>query len=189
MSMPTTKRPVTADDYERLIEVGVLEEDSRVELLEGVIVPMTPVGSRHAATVDRLARSFHRAVEDRAIVRVQSPVRLGDRSEPEPDVALLVPRADFYADAHPRAEDLFLVVEVSESSRDRDALHKAPLYARHGVAELWIVDLATRSVRVHREPGVEGYRSVEERPAGGSLSLHAVPHLDGVEIAVRSILP
>lgn len=189
MSMPTAKRPVTVGDYERLIEVGVLEEDARVELLEGVIVPMTPVGSRHAATVDRLARSFHRAVGDRAIVRVQSPVRLGGHSEPEPDVALLVPRSDFYADSHPGAEDLFLVVEVSESSRDHDALHKAPLYAGHGVAELWIVDLATRVVRVYREPGADGYRSVTEHPAGRSLSLQAVPHLDGVEISVRSILP
>ena len=112
----TYKYKFTVDDYHRMLEAGVFTEDSPVELIEGEILEMAPVGSRHAACVDRLNRHFSRVLGDRAIVRVQSPVRLSEVSEPDTDVALLEPRDDYYASDHPSPSDILLLVEVADSS-------------------------------------------------------------------------
>ena len=175
----------SVEDYHRMARAGILGEDDRVELIDGEIVDMAPIGPRHAASVDRLVRAFSRRLEDRAIVRVQSPVRLGERSEPQPDVALLRPRDDYYASGHPAAADVLLVVEVAESSAEYDRQVKVPLYGRHGVAEVWLVDLERGQVEVYRRPGGEGYGEVRTLGRGEGLSPLAFPDLT---LAVDDIL-
>ncbi len=156
---PVTRRKFTVDEYHLLARAGILKEDDRVELIDGEIVEMSPIGSRHAACVARLTE-WAGSLRGRAVVWVQNSVRLGDFAEPQPDLALLRPRADFYAAAHPTPEDVFLVVEVAETSSDYDRQVKIPLYARWGISEAWLVDLEADRVEVYRSPAPEGYRDV-----------------------------
>ena len=157
-SLPTLHK-FTADEYQRMGEVGILCEDDRVELIEGEIVDMAAIGNRHLAAVDRLTKLFAERVGNRAIVRVQGSVRLNDRSEPEPDLVLLRWRSDFYEASSAGPADMLLAVEVADTSLDYDREVKAPLYARTGVPEYWLVDLEAKTITVYREPGPDGYRS------------------------------
>lgn len=172
-----TRRKFTVEEYHLLARAGILKEDDRVELLEGEIVEMSPIGSRHAACVDRLNRVFSRLGE-RTIVRVQSPLRLGDLAEPQPDLALLRPRSDFYATAHPGPEDVLLVVEVAETSSDYDRQIKIPFYARWGIPEAWLVDLEQDHVEVYRDPSPDGYRDVRVVTRSEALAPAVSPDLD-----------
>ncbi len=171
----------TVDEYYKMAEVGIFHEDDRVELLEGEIVNMAAIGSRHAAGVDRLTRAFSRRLEGRApspglyIVRVQNPVRLGERSEPQPDLALLRPRPDFYSNAHPTPGDVLLLVEVSQTSEEYDREIKMPLYARYGIVEVWLVDLSAEIIEIYRSPSPDGYADVRRVGRGESLSVQALP--------------
>jgi Uma2 family endonuclease len=132
MGVQVQRRLFTVEEYHRMAEAGILSEDDRVELIEGELVTMSPIGSRHAACVARLTALLF-PVGGRGILWVQNPIRLGARSEPQPDVALLRYRPDFYASAHPGPEDVLLVVEVAETSADADRSLKIPLYARYGI--------------------------------------------------------
>ena len=164
---------LTVDDFHRMGEAGIFHEDSRVELIAGEIIDRAPIGSQHGGAVKRLLRLFDRAVGDAAIVSAQDPVILGPYSEPQPDIALLRPRDDFYASSHPRPEDVFLIVEVADTSLRYDREIKAPLYARHGIPEVWLVDLENKRLTTFRMPAGQDYQDVQviER-------LHAVtPHL------------
>ena len=143
---------LTVHDYHRMAEVGLLRPDARVELIDGEIIDMAPIASLHGAVVDLLAERFITALTGAALVRIQGAVQLGDVSEPQPDIALLRPRADRYAGSQPRATDLLLVVEVSDTTLEFDTGDKARLYARHGVPEFWVVDLTSRQLRVFRAP-------------------------------------
>ena len=154
---PELKHRITAEAYHRMGEAGVLAPDARTELIEGEILDKAPIGSRHASVVNRLNRLFGSAVGERAIVQVQGPVRLGDFSEPEPDIALLTPRPDYYRDALPGAADVLLIVEVADSTARLDRRVKVPLYARHGVPEVWVIDLQNSLVHFHRQPGGGDY--------------------------------
>lgn len=151
------RRRFTVDEYHRMGETGILDEDDRVELLEGAIVEMTPIGSRHVGLVMRIQRLLHERVADDARVSVQNPLRLGRHSEPEPDLVVLRERDDDYFDALPAAEDALLVIEVSETSIDRDREVKVPLYARHDIPEVWIVDLERNCIERYVGPTDEGY--------------------------------
>ncbi len=175
MSMQLLKRRFTVDEYHRMAEAGILSEDDRVELIDGEIVEMVPIGSRHAACVDRLNRIFSELLERRAIVRVQNPIRLGRHSEPQPDIALLRPRADFYASAHPGPADVLLVVEVADTSSDIDREVKLSLYARAGVLEAWLVDLSKEIIEVHRNPSPDKYGSIQQVTRLQTLSPQAFP--------------
>jgi len=166
----------TVDEYHRMAEAGVLHEDHRVELLDGEVVVMSPIGDPHAACVKRLNRLLGAHVGARAIVSVQDPIRLDSHSEPQPDVALLRPRDDFYASAMARPEDTLLVIEVGDSSARFDREVKAPLYARAGIPELWLVDLTAGEVSVCRQPAATGYREVSVKRRG-DLSPEALPDL------------
>jgi Uma2 family endonuclease len=168
---------VTVDEYYRMAEAGVLAPDARVELIEGEVVDMAPIGTRHASAVKRLNQLLSSAVVGRAIVAVQDPVRLGDLSEPEPDVMLLAPRADFYAERHPTAADVLLLVEVSDTTARYDRQIKVPLYARHGVAEVWVVDLDARVLRVHRKPAAGEYTEITTHAEPGRMAPLALPEL------------
>jgi Uma2 family endonuclease len=172
-----TRRLFTVAEYHKMAEAGILSEDDRVELLEGEIVAMSPIGSRHAGLVNRLNRLFSQRAGDQVVVSVQNPVRLGGYSEPQPDLALLRPRADFYTSSHPGPEDVLLAVEVAETSAAVDREVKVPLYARFGVPEVWLVDLAGDQVEVFREPSAEGYREVRVLRRGESLAPAFLPDL------------
>lgn len=156
MGMPVDsllhRHRITADEYERMAEVGVLAPDARVELIEGEIIDMAPPGNMHCSIVDQLTRLLILAVGERAIVRTQGAVRLSRHSQPQPDFALLKPRRDFYFHAHPTGEDMLLVIEVSDSSLRYDREIKMPLYARLGVPEAWIVDLRHGRVEFYSSP-------------------------------------
>ena len=177
MAIELKRRRFTVDDYYRMAEVGILTEDDRVELLDGEIVEMTPIGSDHAGHVKRLTALFTSRLGDRVIVSVQDPIRLSRHSEPQPDVALLRRRADFYSRAHPRPEDVLLLIEVADASVETDRRIKMPLYARAGLQEVWLVDLTTERVEVYREPTVEGYREMRALARGQGLAPQAFPDL------------
>lgn len=169
------RRSFTVEEYYAMAEAGILSEDDRVELLNGEIVEMSPIGSRHAACVDRLNRKLSQTVGNATLVRVQNPIRLSEHSEPEPDLALLVPRDDFYAERHPEPDDVLLVVEVAETSAEFDRQVKLPLYAQAGVLEVWLIDLAEGRVETYRDPSPSGYGEVRQRESGETLSLKALP--------------
>jgi len=154
---PMRKRPLSVSEYHLMGEVGIFAPGERVELIEGEIIDMPPIGSTHSGIVDHMTRLLVQAVCDKAIVRVQNPVVLSDLSEPEPDFALLKPRNNFYKDATPSARDVLLLIEVSDSTLRYDRDIKAPLYARHGIPETWIIDVANAQVTIHRDAGKQGY--------------------------------
>ena len=168
---------ITVDDYYRMAEAGVLAPDARVELIEGEIIDMAPIGTRHGSAVLRLTHLLSTAFGAVTIVSVQAPLRLGKQSEPEPDLMLLRPRADFYADAHPVAADVLLLIEVSDSTARYDREIKTPLYARHGVAEVWIVDLDSRVLRTLRQPVRGKYTEITETATPGKLAPQALPKI------------
>lgn len=175
MVVQVERRLFTVDEYYQMAEAGIFSEDDRVELIEGEIVEMSPIGSRHAACVNRLNGLFARRMEGNAVVSVQNPIRLSEFSEPEPDLALLQPRADFYAEAHPEPEDVLLVVEVAETSAGSDRRVKVPLYARAGILEVWLIDLADETIEIYRRPSPRGYGEVQRAWRGDHLSPQAFP--------------
>ena len=177
MSVEFQRRRFTVRDYYAMAEAGILTEDDRVELIEGEIVQMAAIGSRHAACVDRLNRLFHLELQDRAVVRVQNPVRLSDLTEPQPDVTLLRPRPDFYAEGHPGPGDVLLLVEVAHSTLGYDREIKLPLYAAARVPEVWIVNVEEDRVEVHRDPSAGRYRVEERSGRGAALRPALLPEL------------
>jgi Uma2 family endonuclease len=178
MAVTVARRRFTLDEYHRMGEVGILRPDDRVELIEGEIIQMTPIGSLHAATVARVHHFFATRLGERATLWIQNPLVLRDHeSEPEPDVMLLERRADFYARGHPEPADVRLLIEVADSSLRYDRLTKLPLYARAGVAEAWLVDADHRRVEVHRGPTARGYQDVRTPGADGRFAPLAFPDI------------
>ena len=143
---------ISVEAFHRMGETGILGPADRVELIDGEIIDRSPIGALHAAIVDLLARHFGRSAQASAFIRCQNPLRLDGLSEPEPDIAILKPRADFYTTGHPGPADVLLVIEVADSSLAYDLGVKVPLYARHGIPEVWVIDATTRQTRVFREP-------------------------------------
>lgn len=160
-----------------MADAGILGVDDRVELIEGEVVEMNPIGSHHASSVDRLNRSFSKQTADRAIIRVQNPVRLSDLSEPQPDLALLKPRDDFYASSHPTAADVLLLVEVADSSLAFDSGVKLALYAAAGIPEVWIINLSAALVESHRSPQSGRFSEHDSHVKGDQISPAALPDL------------
>jgi Uma2 family endonuclease len=183
--LQTARRLFTTDDYHRMLQKGILSEDDRVELLAGEIWEMSPISSRHAACVNRLTQLLSSILHQRAIVSVQNPIHLGGHSEPQPDLALLQPRDDFYADAHPEPEDVLLVIEVAETFQEYDRTVKLPLYAQAGIAVVWLVDLQGECVQVYSQPTQQGYGAIHQFWRGQSVTLTPFPD---VSIAVNDIL-
>jgi Uma2 family endonuclease len=168
---------LTVSDYYRMGEVGILAPDARVELIDGEIIDMAPPGSLHAATVHRLNTVFVRAMNDAATVLVQNPVRLSEYSEPQPDLALLRFRADYYSERHPQAADVLLIVEVADSSLRFDRTTKMQLYATHGIPEAWLVDLRGKRLIRHRVPEQGSYALVDEPDLATAVEVSALPGL------------
>jgi len=158
-------------------ETGILERDDHLELVEGEIIRMSPIGSRHAACVRRLTALFAQRLGARACVSVQNPVVLGRHSELQPDVAILRPRADAYAEHHPGPADILLIVEVIDSSGNYDRGTKLPLYARARLPEVWLVDLPQATIDIYRAPSLRGYRDHRNALRGERLSPLAFPRV------------
>jgi Uma2 family endonuclease len=176
----------TVDDYEKMIEHGILTENHKVELIRGEVVPKMPIGDLHAACLNRVVELFFDLVGKSATRSIQNPIRLAD-SEPEPDFALLVRRDDFYASGKPRPADVYLVIEVADASLAYDRDVKGPLYAENGIAEYWIVNLVDRCLEVHRQPRPDGtYAEVRTLRPGDSTSLALLPT---VTVAVGDLIP
>jgi Uma2 family endonuclease len=176
---------LTVDDYHGMVDAGLLSPDARVELIDGEIIDMPPMKSRHASAIALLNRELVRAVGDAGLVTCQTPLRLDDYSEPEPDFMVLRSKSDGYREALPTAADVLLLVEVSDTTAGYDRKIKVPLYARHGVAECWIVDLDAGAVRTFRRPGARGYEEAVTLPeAPEALAIAALP---GVAVDLRAI--
>jgi Uma2 family endonuclease len=175
----------TIDQYHQMGEAGIFMPGDRVELIDGEIIAMNPIGDPHAGGVNRLNETFVIRLIGKAVIAPQNPVRLAQHDEPQPDLAILRFRNDFYATRGPRPEDVLLIIEVSDSSVSYDRRVKAPLYARNGIPEYWLVDLAHGQVTVFRDPSPDGYRSEQTHRRGDTLSLVALPD---VSITVADIL-
>lgn len=172
VQMPHFK--LTVDDFYRMGEVGIFRADDRIELIEGELIDMAPIGSFHAGLNHRLGRLMERLLGDKATTWVQSPIKLSLNSAPQPDFALLRYRSDDYATSLPSASDVLLLAEVADSTIRSDREVKAPLYARHGVPEYWIIDLPARAIEVYREPSGGQYQAVSA-VTGGLLAPSAFP--------------
>ena len=181
------RRRFTVDEYYRMADAGVFAPEERVELIEGEIVSMAPIGNRHMACVARLTRALSRAVADAALVWPQgNAILLPPRSAPQPDAALLRPRGDDYGGSSARPEDILLIVEVADTTYRYDRRVKLPLYARAGIGEAWIVDVARDVVETYRRPARGDYEATARADRGQTLTIAALP---GVVLDVDQILP
>lgn len=178
MSHQLARRWFTVSEYNRMTEAGILTEDDRVELIEGEIVEMRPIGSRHAASVNRLNMLLGGQVGQSYIVSVQNPIIVGDYSEPEPDLAVLRWRKDFYAQELPRPADVLLVIEVADTSVEVDRNVKIPLYARAEIPVIILVNLPKELIEIYSEPAHGQYQSVEIFRRGDLFQLDALPLLN-----------
>ena len=185
MSVQIARRFFTVDEYHRMGAAGIFSEDDHVELIEGEILKKSPIGSRHVASVNRLHMQISSLLRDRAIVSVHNPIVLNDFSEPQPDIALVKSRTDFYAQALPTAADVLLIIEVADTSIDYDRDIKLPAYARSGVPEVWLADIPAETVTAYTEPANGVYRTVRSYRRGDSIAPRQFPDLS---IAVVSIL-
>ncbi len=186
MALELKRRRFTVEEYHWMARVGILGEDDRVELIDGEIVEMTPIGHRHAVCVKQLNRAFSHLFDDVAVISVQDPVHLSEYSEPEPDLALVTPPADSYLSSHPRPRDILLIVEVAQSSASPDRRVKVPLYAHCSIPEVWLVDLEQETITVYRDPAPGGYRTAQVVRRGEQLAPSAFPDRP---LAVDELLP
>jgi len=160
MTRSHSRQPITVEEYHTRAQIGLIDPDARVELIEGEVIDMGPIGNRHGYAVDLLAERLLGLAQGNAIARVQGALRLSDITEVQPDISLLKMRTDRYRDSHACGTDALLVVEVSDTTLRKDLYVKTPLYARHGVPEVWIIDLQIDRIRFHRNPQGGRYRDV-----------------------------
>jgi Uma2 family endonuclease len=185
MSAEPARRHFNVSEYYRMGEAGIFSEDDRVELINGEIVEMSPIGIRHASCIARLSKLLERQVGNHAIVWVQNPVRLNEMSEPQPDIALLRQRDDFYASRHPLPEDVLLIIEVAESSAGYDGKTKVPLYAAAKIPELWLVDLVQGVIEIYSQPAGATYQSKSNVARNDTAASNAI---SGLQLAATDIL-
>jgi Uma2 family endonuclease len=183
---PGGLRLFTADEYQRLADVGILGEDDRVELIEGRIVKMAAKNIKNAMATKRSNRYFTRMLGDRVVVCVQDPILLNDYSEPEPDIVLAAPPEDQYFDHHPRPKEIYLVLEIADSSLPYDRDVKCPLFAQNKIVQFCLLNLQSRELEDYRQPGRNGYRSKQTYSEEEVFNLVAFPE---VSIKVKDLLP
>jgi Uma2 family endonuclease len=171
MSVQISKRLLTVSEYHKMAEAGILTEDDRVELIHGEIIEMSPIGSLHTSHVKRINKFLNKFLGDQAIVSVQDPVAINDYSEPEPDIAILRYRDDFYKENHPSPTDIFMIIEVADTSLDYDRDTKLKLYANAGIPEFWIVNLEDEQIEVYKTPTRDAYLSEEKISRNGQIFL------------------
>jgi Uma2 family endonuclease len=185
MSVELQRWTFTVDDYHRLAEVGILTEDDRVELIDGEIIRMSPIGSRHVGCVNRLNAILSQRAGGLAIVSVQNPIHIDEYTEPEPDIALLRHRSDFYSKSLAMPEDVFLIIEVADTSLEYDRTVKLATHARAGIPEVWIADLAGEGLEVCSEPVNGVYQRIRRARRGQELAPEKLP---GVIVRVDELL-
>ena len=180
---PSTKK-FSVEEYHQMINVGVLKEDDLIELIRGEILEMSPVGLRHASCVKKLNYLFAQKLGNKVIIGVQDPIKLNDYSEPQPDLVLLKPRKDFYASSHPTPDDIFLLIEVADSSIEYDRNIKLPLYAENKISEVWLIDLNQNLLEVHQNPQKNYYQNIQKLSSDNKVILnHPIP----IEIDVSNL--
>ncbi len=177
MAVHIQRRSFRIDEYHRMAEAGIFSRNEHIELITGEIMTMVPIGSYHASQVDRFNRFFMERIREKAIVRVQNPISIDQYSEPEPDIALVTPRPDFYAAHHPKPEDVLLIIEVSDSSLDYDRNIKLPLYAKADIPEVWIVNLQEACIEVYSEPTEHGYATSRKYYEGKTIIPSRFPNI------------
>lgn len=165
----------TRQDYDAMIAAGILDENDRVELIAGEILTKMPIGPSHASIVKRLNRLFSASAGERCVISVQDPIALDEFSEPEPDLALLISRADLYSSSHPTAADVLLIVEVSDTTPRFDRECKVPLYAAAGVPEVWLIDLVEKTLTRYRQPAGGSYRDVTRHLPAETIPVPGLP--------------
>lgn len=164
---------LSRDRYHQMIESGIFGEDERIELIEGGLVTISPIGAEHSGIVDQLSEILVDQLARRAVVKVQGPIQLDDHSEPEPDVVLSKPRRDYYKRSLPQPADVLLVIEVADSSLAYDRTVKMPLYAQAGITEAWIINLIDRWIEVYRDPSPAGYTTMLKILPGRAIAPQA----------------
>jgi Uma2 family endonuclease len=169
------RRKLSVSDFHRMGEAGILGEDDRIELIDGEMIEMAPIGVLHASVVNELSQMLNATLGRAAIVSVQNPITLPPLNEPQPDIAVLKPRTDKYRHALPSAADVLLVIEVADTTLRYDREIKMPLYARHGIMEAWLIDLQAQAVTIHREPAVQGYGRVFVQRVSEAISPQLLP--------------
>lgn len=171
MSVQLSRRRITVDEYYRMAEAGILTEKDRVELIHGEIIEISPIGSKHAAAVNRLNNVLKEYLGVKAIVSVQNPIKLNNLNEPEPDIAVLKYADHYYAERHPSPADILMVVEVSDTTLAFDREIKLPLYAHAGIPEFWLVDLGKKELEIHRNPAKDIYKNIQIIQPGDTVDL------------------
>ena len=172
-----TRYRLSVDDYHKLGEVGILTEDCRVELIEGELIEMSPVGAQHVNLVNRLTKIFVLAVGDLGVVSIQNPVTLPPHSEPQPDIAVLKQSIDGAAPSLPRAEDVLLLIEVADTTLAYDRTTKLKIYAQAGIREMWIVNVQAKSIEIYQEPSANGYLRKHEFGLQDAVTPSALPQV------------
>jgi Uma2 family endonuclease len=176
VSLPVPKR-FRVEDYRKMTEVGILPEESGWEVIDGYLIDKMSIGSRHASIVKRLNKIFTNLVGNETIISVQDPIHIDDYNEPEPDIAILKPREDFYAENHPLQQDILLLIEVSDSTIEYDREIKKTLYAEAGITEYWLVNLQENTIEVYSQPKNGNYRLVRILESGETIEATAVENL------------
>ncbi|WP_162342756.1 Uma2 family endonuclease [Cyclobacterium salsum] len=171
MATEVIKRLINVEEYHKMAEMGIFKPDDRLELIHGEIYEMSPIGSKHAGIVNKLASLFNGLFKGKVVIGVQNPVQIDVRNEPEPDISLLKYRPDFYASAHPVPADVLAIIEVSDASIRFDREVKLPLYASHGIPEYWMIDLGNNWIEVHTNPKKGTYASIQRYLPGEEISL------------------
>jgi Uma2 family endonuclease len=177
MAWQPARKLFTVTEFHQMIETGILKEGARVELLNGEIIELFAIGPRHASSVDRLNELLTAKLRKVAIVRVQSPITLSDYSEPQPDLTLLKRRADFYVNEHPTPADALVVIEVADSTVEKDRRAKIPAYALAGIPETWLIDLVEDRIEVHSNPYNGVYQEVRIIQRGQRVISRLLPQL------------
>jgi Uma2 family endonuclease len=177
MLTKVNRKYFTTDEYHRMVAQDILSAQDRIELIEGEVLFMSPIGSRHAACVNRLTAILSAFLKNQEIVSIQNPIQLSQFSEPEPDVALLRPRDDFYASHLPTPADILLIIEVADTSIEYDQQTKLPLYARSAIHEVWIVNLNSNSITTYTNPSVGEYQVVKQYSAVDTIQSATISQL------------
>lgn len=172
-----TKHLTTLNEWHKMGEANIFPYESRLELINGEILDMAPIGFNHSGHLKRLNNLFNKIIGDHAVVSVQDPLQLSDLSEPEPDFMLLRPNTDFYTTRHPQADDVLLLVEVSDSTLRFDRNQKLRLYASHSILEYWIINLLDNCVEIYRQPHGDEYAQKNTLLTGDSVTLTSLPHI------------
>jgi Uma2 family endonuclease len=168
----------TIKEYYQLAESGIFNDKSRVELIKGEIIDMSPIGTHHSGwTMHLLNRIFLQLMPHEVYVDMQNPIRLQDDTEPEPDLTVLAPRELPYFEAHPTAKDVLLLIEVADSSLEYDRDTKIPIYAENGIPECWLFDVKKNELTIYRQPSSKGYREIYHPRLDESITLSAMPDI------------